>query len=424
MAFWISNQESTDKLANGIINILKIGVFAYGLYSTYRVLGFLSKFQAIGSDPASSANAKAILSKRLKRPDLMLMDFDSYELRIMAEGVIDVDEANVTFKDIGGLDEELEEVKDNVVLPMQIWKYFKHLDSSTSSCPTGVLLYGSPGTGKTLTAKAIAAEAGATFINVKASSVMDKFLGESDKLVSALFKVGRKLAPSVIFIDEIETLLKKRTDSPFNSQAHHTMQGVFLSEWDGLALDQSKAPVVVLGATNRPNDLDKAFLRRMPVRVNIKMPDNKGRLQIFKAHLARENVSGDVDLEELARQTENCTGSDIKELVRTASMRRKKEFMQQVKEEMEVEKQRLRELNAKLAVSGSATELKEEKAFECVKNGVTPQLRPLSQEDFAFALNKRSQSGKGVTEYNAELQNLETKNKMDELKTIFSSMKS
>ena len=115
-------------------------------------------------------------------------------------------------------------------MPMKIWKYYKNLDSSFSSCPSGVILYGLPGTGKTLTAKAIAngsvekkllrkiiltfvfvfLEAGATFINVKASNLTDKYFGETDKLVTALFKIARKLAPSVVFIDEIETLLKKR----------------------------------------------------------------------------------------------------------------------------------------------------------------------------------------------------------------------
>ena len=120
-------------------------------------------------------------------------------------------------------------------------------------------------------------ECAATFISIKASTVMDKWFGESDKLVSALFSLGRKLAPSIIFIDEIETLLKKRDGSDGSlSSAFHSMQGTFLAEWDGLS-SSSAAPVVVLGATNRPMDLDKAFLRRMPVSIKMVPPDLAGR---------------------------------------------------------------------------------------------------------------------------------------------------
>eukprot|EP01034_Spumella_vulgaris_P040052 gene40052-49525_t len=128
------------------------------------------------------------LAKRLNRPDVESMDFDNYEMKIMTD-VIGCDEIDVSFADIGGMDAQLED----------IYKFYSQFET-ISTCPTGVLLYGAPGTGKSLTAKAIAKEAGATFISIKASTILNKWFGESDKLVAALFRLGRKLAPSIIFI--------------------------------------------------------------------------------------------------------------------------------------------------------------------------------------------------------------------------------
>lgn len=317
--------------------------------------------------------------------------------------VIGPDEIEVTFESIGGMDDELEEVKDNIVLPFQIAKHYKNYEN-ISTCPTGVLLYGAPGTGKSLTAKAIAREAGATFISIKASSILDKYLGESDRLVSALFRLGRKLAPSVIFIDEIETLLKKRNVGEQNSGLH-SMQGSFLSEWDGLASSsvvdapptspgtvhesavikreqrERQAPVIVLGATNRPMDLDKAFLRRMPVQIQTKVPTAEGREAIFRAQLSKEQLDSDVDLTSLALRTDRFTGSDIRELVRVATLRRMKSYMESAKNGLKY-----------------ATEVTKSTGVT-IKTDIPLTNRPLSREDFEYALNKTLSAAESTKDF-------------------------
>ena len=165
-----------------------------------------------------------------------------------------------------------------------------------------------------MTAKAIAKEAGATFINVKTSTLIDKYVGETDKLVHGLFCFARKLAPSIIFIDEIDTLLSSRgAGGSFGAKVYDTMQGIFLQEWDGLSTTTgANGPVIVLGATNRPNDIDKAFLRRMPFVLEIPLPDRKGRLDILTKILLKETLDNNVELGTLADVTDGFSGSDLK----------------------------------------------------------------------------------------------------------------
>jgi SpoVK/Ycf46/Vps4 family AAA+-type ATPase len=201
------------------------------LYITWRMVSFALK----GNEDGSNKEAKKDLAKRLKRPEIELLDFSKHEQHYFNH-IIGPGDIDSSFNDIGGLESELEDVKENVILPIRVWNRFKSFKGFTT-CPTGVLLYGLPGTGKSLIAKAIAKgrsphrvsmllaftllltlshallEANATFINVKASVLMDKYLGESDKLASALFSLGRKLAPTIIFLDEVDTILRKRDSS-------------------------------------------------------------------------------------------------------------------------------------------------------------------------------------------------------------------
>jgi SpoVK/Ycf46/Vps4 family AAA+-type ATPase len=339
----------------------------------------------------ASMDSKQSLAKRLKRDDILTMTFNSYEARLLND-VLGSEEITVTFEDIGGLAEQVDDIHDNIVLPLQLWNMSK--DSFEKNeiipCPTGVLLYGAPGTGKTLIAKAIAKESGATFLNIKASSINDKYFGESDKLASALFSLARKLGPTVIFIDEIETLLRKRGCSDFGG-AVPSVQGVFLTEWDGLVVERNQEnnnnntssigmmrtpPVVVLGATNRPNDIDAAFLRRMPLRVQTMVPDYQGRLEILKAQLKKENFKDtDVDLEEIAEETEGFTGSDLKELIRIAHLQRVKEIKGDLKS---------------MAKNKNAQSDNNNNSF----NKRIPLMpRNWKQSDFMFALKKTQKTG-------------------------------
>lgn len=401
-----------DSLTTIAIEIVKLGV-TIGL-SVYLINKSLSILESMtGNDPTAKADRQAAqqaLAQRLKRPDIVGMKFDEHESKLLAD-IIAPDEINVSFKDIGGMEEQLEQVRDNVVLPFQIWNHFKTFEGNISSSPTGVLLYGAPGTGKSLTAKAIAKECAAVFINIKASTVMDKWLGESDKMARALFKLGRKLAPSVIFIDEVETLLRKRGGSGDGAQAVQSMQGVFLSEWDGLQADgdERSPPVALLGATNRPMDLDKAFLRRMPVQIKTVVPDQQGRLSILRAKLVDESLGPDVSLVHLATNTEGFTGSDIRELIRVAALQRSKSYIKSMKGGME-------KMVGVSANSGSVSGINHSSGSGDSGSPNSPpkvSTRPLLASDFEYALQRTNSSMTNTSQYNQEFVAAEMRESME-----------
>ena len=380
---------STDVVARGdagqqwaglVVTLLtetaKIGL---SLYLGHRALELLRSMMAKTSE-VDVAKMKRELAKRLHRPEIEVMDLNSHEARL-AQDCVASENIDVSFADIGGMEEQLEVVKDNIILPMQMARM--HECKGLLTCPTGALLYGRPGTGKTMIAKALAKEARATFINVKASSVMDKWLGESDKMAAAIFSLARKLSPTIVFIDEIDTLLKNR-DRGAGSQSDGvaSMQGVFLAEWDGLsAVAGSDKPVVVLGATNRPQDLDKAFLRRMPVMIQVPPPNLRGRVDILRRQLARETLGEDVVLEEVALLADDYTGSDLRELVRTASLRRAKQMV------------------ADMAGAAAGAESSGSGSSSSSSGG----LRPLQMSDFSFALGKTNKTGQAADEYAAAM---------------------
>ncbi|KTF85448.1 hypothetical protein cypCar_00000955 [Cyprinus carpio] len=230
----------------------------------------------------------------------------------------------ITWHDIAGLDEVITELKDTVILPIQKRHLFE--GSRLLQPPKGVLLYGPPGCGKTLIAKATAKEAGFRFINLQPSTLTDKWYGESQKLAAAVFSLAIKLQPSIIFIDEIDSFLRSRSSSDHEATA--MMKAQFMSLWDGLDTDYN-CQVIIMGATNRPQDLDSAILRRMPTRFHVNQPNVKQRNDILKLILKNENVETAVDFGEIAKQTDGFSGSDLREMCRDAALLCVRDFVHQ-----------------------------------------------------------------------------------------------
>jgi SpoVK/Ycf46/Vps4 family AAA+-type ATPase len=183
----------------------------------------------------------------------------------------------------------------------------------------GILLYGPPGCGKTLMARAIAKEAGLRFLALPLSTVLDKWVGETEKYLDALFSLARKIQPCIIFIDEIDALTRRR--SMLDRDWNVTMKSQFLSLWDGLLSGELNAKIVVIGATNRKTDIDEAFLRRMPLQIKISLPDWSQRVQILQLLLDKTAaLHSDFDFGLIADQTEGWSGSDLKELCRRVEL--------------------------------------------------------------------------------------------------------
>ncbi|MFW5924087.1 MAG: proteasome-activating nucleotidase Pan1 [archaeon] len=232
--------------------------------------------------------------------------------------VMQVEESpDVGYEDIGGLDEQLNEVRETVEMPLKKPDLFEDVGINP---PSGVLLYGPPGTGKTLMAKAVAQQTDATFIKMAGSELVHKFIGEGAKLVRDLFQVARDHEPAVVFIDEIDAIASKRTDSKTSGDAEvqRTMMQL-LSEMDGF---DERGEVRIIAATNRFDMLDRAILRpgRFDRLIEVPNPDEEGREKIFKIHTRSMNVADDVDFESLARETEGMSGADIKAICTEAGM--------------------------------------------------------------------------------------------------------
>ncbi|KAI6881790.1 hypothetical protein D0861_05812 [Hortaea werneckii] len=288
-----------------------------------------------------------------------------YEQTIAME-VISPAEIPITFNDIGGLDPIIDDLRETVIYPLTL----PHLYTTTSSlltAPSGVLLYGPPGCGKTMLAKALARESGAAFLNLHISTLTEKWYGDSNKLVSAVFSLARKLQPAIVFIDEIDAVLGTRRSG--EHEASGMVKAEFMTHWDGLASAtraEGGQRIVVLGATNRVADIDEAILRRMPKKFPVGLPGREQRRRIFELTLRDTKIDRGVvgdgdgdrddgqeegrrrgsgsgrgrgrgiekmafDLDVLVRLSAGMSGSDIKEACREAAMVPVREYIKKTR---------------------------------------------------------------------------------------------
>ncbi|XP_050231999.1 uncharacterized protein LOC126680824 isoform X2 [Mercurialis annua] len=284
-----------------------------------------------------------------EKPSLNLKNLvkDEYETNFIS-AVVPPGEIGVKFDDVGALEDVKKALNELVILPMSRPELFSH-GNLLRPCK-GILLFGPPGTGKTLMAKALATEAGANFISITGSTLTSKWFGDAEKLTKALFSFASKLAPVIIFVDEVDSLLGARGGA-FEHEATRRMRNEFMAAWDGLRTKDSQR-ILILGATNRPFDLDDAVIRRLPRRIYVDLPDADNRKKILKIILTKENLEPEFPFDKLANATEGYSGSDLKNLCISAAYR-------PVQELLEAEKK----------VHGD-------------ESGVASAIRPLNLEDF------------------------------------------
>ncbi len=222
---------------------------------------------------------------------------------------------SVTYEDIGGLQEQIQRVREMIELPLRYPELFQKLGIDP---PKGVLLYGPPGCGKTLLAKAVATEAEANFILINGPEIMNKYYGETEARLREIFKKAEEEAPSIIFIDELDAIAPKRSE--VTGEVEKRVVAQLLALMDGL---ESRGQVIVIGATNRPNALDPALRRpgRFDREIEIGIPDKKGRREILQIHTRGMPLADDVNLDRLAEMTRGYTGADLAALCREAAMK-------------------------------------------------------------------------------------------------------
>ncbi|SPO05067.1 probable MSP1 AAA ATPase protein [Cephalotrichum gorgonifer] len=340
----MSDKRRIDSLA--VDFLLFAGLMATGAYVIRQVISSVTADPEREKHEQASVRAKAHLERLQREKDrrgatgdaannddpttrVEDLSLNQYE-NIVAMDMVAPQDIHVGFDDIGGLDGIIEELRESVIYPLTMPQLYSH-GGSLLSAPSGVLLYGPPGCGKTMLAKALAHESGASFINLHISTLLEKWYGDSNKLVRAVFTLARKMQPAIVFIDEIDAVLRMRANSDHEASA--MVKAEFMTLWDGLASASPSgqpARIVVLGATNRIHDIDEAILRRMPKKFAIPLPGAEQRLRILNLILSDAKTDAeDFNIDYIVKVTAGMSGSDIKEACRDAAMVPVREFLRE-----------------------------------------------------------------------------------------------
>lgn len=244
----------------------------------------------------------------------------------------------ISYEDIGGLGDEIQKIREMVELPIRHPEIFSHLGIEA---PKGVLLYGPPGTGKTLLAKAVASETDAHFISLSGPEIMSKFYGQSEERLREIFKEAEEKAPSIIFIDEIDSIAPKREE--VTGEVERRVVAQLLSLMDGL---QGRGKVIVIAATNRPNSIDQALRRpgRFDREIEIGVPDLHGRKEILQIHCRGIPLDKDVDLDFFATRTHGFVGADLWALAKEAAIRALRRYLPDIEMDKDIPYEFLRQM--------------------------------------------------------------------------------
>jgi transitional endoplasmic reticulum ATPase len=266
----------------------------------------------------------------------------------------ELERRKVTYEDIGGLEEEIQRIREMIELPIRHPELFKRIGIDP---PKGVLLHGPPGTGKTLLARAVAGETDAHFETISGPEIMSKFYGQSEENLRKVFEKSKEMAPSIIFIDELDSIAPKRGE--VTGEVERRVVAQLLSLLDGL---EGRGEIIVIGATNRVNDIDPALRRpgRFDREIEIGVPDTDGRYEILLIHTRGMPLHSDVDLRLIAEKTHGFVGADIESLAKEAAMLAIRELLPKINLDKPIPLEILRELQIKM------------KHFESARTNIEP----------------------------------------------------
>ncbi|KAJ6830069.1 katanin p60 ATPase-containing subunit A-like 2 isoform X1 [Iris pallida] len=293
----------------------------------------LAVFEQFEQQERQNGQRSRAISDREAPKKSLLPVFDSAETRTLAETLcrdIIRGSPDVTWESIKGLESAKKLLKEAVVMPIKYPKYFTGLLSPWK----GILLFGPPGTGKTMLAKAVATECKTTFFNISASSIVSKWRGDSEKLVKVLFELARHHAPATIFLDEIDAIISQRGEARSEHEASRRLKTELLIQMDGLT--KTDDLVFVLAATNLPWELDAAMLRRLEKRILVPLPEPEARQAMFEELLPAVPGEAEFQYDFLVDKTEGYSGSDIRLVCKEAAMQPLRRLMTVLESQQEV----------------------------------------------------------------------------------------